>query len=61
MAEDELKVEQDPSDPGEWIAYQLAAPVVSDGQFITVTSGGGGLSMRINKCNGTVTDIHWQR
>lgn len=28
---------------------------------ITVTSGGGGLSMRINKCTGAISHVHYQR
>jgi hypothetical protein len=27
----------------------------------TVTSGGGGLAMRINKCNGAISNVHYSR
>jgi hypothetical protein len=28
---------------------------------ITVTSGGGGLGMRIDRCNGAMSEVHYQR
>jgi hypothetical protein len=58
-----LKVRPDPEDPGRWIAYQSQPPPRPDPRpgWLTVQAGGGGLGMRIDRCTGAVSDMHYQR
>jgi hypothetical protein len=55
-----LHVEQD----GEtgWVVYQSLpdSPPDADGK-ITVSAGGGGLGMRINRCSGAMSSVYYQR
>jgi len=47
-----------------WDAYQVPARNAVkelDGDTIIVTSGGGGVSMDIAKCDGQITRLHYQR
>lgn len=48
-----LNVEPDGDNPGSWRVWQ--SPL---GQAIT---GGGGISLRINRCTAAVSDFHYQR
>ena len=54
-----LEIEEDGGD--RWLAYQYMPPVVSASGEITVTMGGGGLSMRVDRCSGEITEVHFQR
>ena len=51
----DLRIEPDPEDAGEWIAYQI--PRAATGAQV----GGGGMSFRINRCTGQITRIAYQR
>ena len=50
-----------------WAVYQSLHPEPDGCQnstienCVTVTSGGGGLSMRIDKCTGAISQVHYQR
>jgi hypothetical protein len=61
----ELRVRMDEDNPGQWIAYQhlpeprLRRPL-RPGEVI-VTSGGGGVEMRIDRCTGAITRLHYIR
>ena len=59
----DIKVESDSRDAGKWLVWQsLKESVVHPtGGGIMVTAGGGGLSMRIDKCTGRISDVFWQR
>lgn len=48
-----LNVEPDGDNPGSWHVWQSP-----HGQAI---SGGGGISLRINRCTAAVSDFHYQR
>lgn len=57
-----LTVEPDEDQPSEWVAFQsLPAPQNNDPETIVVIMGGGGIAMRINRCNGQISDMHYQR
>ena len=47
-----------------WVAFQgppqFLIPTADPDVFITV-NGGGGLGMNIAKCDGAVSQVHWQR
>lgn len=57
MAEYVLNVEQDEHDPDKWAVWQ-GVPPNPDG---TITGGGGGMQMRIDKCSGKISNAHYQR
>ena len=60
MSRYELQVEQGKS--GKWIVFQGLPDPPPDAQGnITVTMGGGGLGMEIDRCNGAVSNVHYQR
>lgn len=50
-----------------WEAVQLsrshvdAAEAVKDSDRLIVTAGGGGIEMRISKCDGAVSEVHYSR
>src|SRR5436853_5922889 len=46
----DLRIEPDPEDAGQWVAYQT--PRASGSQL-----GGGGMSFRIDRCTGQITRI----
>ena len=49
-------------DAAGWVIFQsLAGSLPKANGRTTVTAGGGGLSMRIDRCNGTISDVHYQR
>lgn len=48
----DLIVEPHRDRTGHWIAYQVPS---------TPVAGGGGLSMRIDRCSGAVRELHRQR
>lgn len=61
IAQYDLHVEQDPFDAGKWLAWQALRPIEINGQQAIVTADGGGLSMRIDKCDGEVSEVSWHR
>ncbi len=50
----DLIIERDPRDTGQWRAYQTPRGARS-------ARGGGGLSFRIDRCTGRVSDLSRQR
>ncbi|MBL8537668.1 MAG: hypothetical protein JNM59_09735 [Hyphomonadaceae bacterium] len=45
-----------------WIAFQTVRGYPRrEGDAIIVMAGGGGLEMRIAKCDGTISEVHWSR
>ena len=55
-----LHVEPD-GDAG-WVVFQsLPASAPDAGGNVTVNAGGGGLGMRINRCNGKMSRVYYQR
>lgn len=55
-----LHVEQDGTTG--WAVFQSLPETRPDGHGnITVTAGGGGLGMRIDRCNGAMSRVHYQR
>ena len=58
----ELHVEPDAERPGSWIAFQSLPRLQSDDpDEVVVIMGGGGLSMRIDRCTGAVSEVYYQR
>jgi len=54
-----LHIEQDGNG---WIAFQALPDRAATASGDTViTAGGGGLGMRIDRCNGAISEIHYQR
>jgi hypothetical protein len=49
----DLRIERDPDDAGQWIAYQTPR----EGP----TRGGGGMSFRIDRCSGVISRIAYAR
>ncbi len=59
QAEYDLNVEDDGA---FWTIFQSVRGYPRrDGDSITVMMGGGGLTMRIAKCDGALSSMHWQR
>ena len=57
-----LNVERDRDDPRMWIVVQSIPESSADADGnIQVTMGGGGLGMRIDRCNGRINKVHYQR
>ena len=59
----QLRVTIDEDDPRQWLAYQhRPAPRLRlrPGE-VQVTSGGGGVEMRIDRCTGAITHLHYIR
>jgi hypothetical protein len=49
-------------DGREWIAFQSVRGYSRrEGDAIVVMMGGGGLEMRIDKCDGAISQLHWSR
>jgi hypothetical protein len=45
-----------------WLVFQSIPDAPPDAQGnIHVTVGGGGLGMRIDRCNGRISKVHYQR
>lgn len=45
-----------------WSAFQTPPDIPSHDPDVTITTfGGGGLEMKIAKCNGAISDAHYQR
>jgi len=44
-----------------WKVFQYVRSAVHANGTITVTAGGGGLGMRINRCSGAISDFSYQR
>lgn len=55
----ELKIGRDPN--GNWSAFQGLRPARDRRGNIVVTEGGGGFSMTIDRCAGTVSDLILQK
>jgi len=54
-----LRVE---TEPGVWLAYQsLRSSVQRVHNGFIVTYGGGGIAMRIDRCTGEISEMHYQR
>jgi hypothetical protein len=62
MAKFVLSVEEDPADANLWMVGQgpPPEPPSPEGQ-INVRAGGGGLTMRIDKCTAQISDVHYIR
>lgn len=58
-----LKVMPDRDDAGQWLAFQsLPEPrQPRNPRRIVVSTGGGGLGMRIDRCTGTISRLSYQR
>ena len=57
-----LHVGKDQEDSGKWAVWQGLPDLPSrTNGAIWVRSGGGGMEMRIDKCNGQVSDLHYMR
>lgn len=57
-----LYVESDEERPGGWIVFQsLPFARSGDPNYINVITGGGGITMRIDRCSGEVSDMYYQR
>ena len=58
-----LHVRRDGEDPSQWIASQGLPPPRRRPPpgSIYVRAGGGGLGMRIDRCTGAVSRLHYQR
>lgn len=57
-----LRVMPDRDDPGQWLAFQSLPPPPSDRPgFVTVQAGGGGVEMRIDRCTGAISRLHYSR
>ena len=55
-----LQVEQDGA--GGWTVFQSLPDSPPDAKGnVTVTAGGGGLGMRIDRCNGAMSKVYYQR
>lgn len=45
-----------------WVAFQSVRGYPRrEGDALVVMAGGGGLQMRISKCDGTISEVHWLR
>lgn len=58
-----LRIQPDDDDPGQWIAFQSRPePRRREGPgWFRVTAGGGGLSMRIDRCTGAVSRLYYSK
>ena len=55
-----LQVEQDGR--SGWVVFQRIPGRQPDAKGnVTITAGGGGLGMRINRCNGAMNRVYYQR
>ena len=54
-----LEVEADGTDG--WIASQDIPPIAGKNGDVLITNGGGGLKMHIDRCSGTVSQVHYNR
>ena len=54
-----LHVEQDGANG--WLVFQSLPDTPGANGKITLTAGGGGLGMRIDRCNGAMSKVHYQR
>ena len=55
-----LRVEEDGTTG--WVVFQSLPDTRASGNgAITVTAGGGGLGMRIDRCNAAMSEVHYQR
>jgi hypothetical protein len=47
---------------GHWLIWQgLPQRAPNPDGSLTVSAGGGGLSMRVDKCTGEISDVHYSR
>ena len=57
-----LYVAIDQQDAGKWMVGQGIPPTPPDAEGnITVTAGGGGIWIKIDRCNGQVSDVSFAR
>jgi hypothetical protein len=57
-----LRVMPDEDDPGQWLAFQSLPPPPPDGPgYVWVQAGGGGVGMRIDRCTGAISRLHYSR
>lgn len=55
----ELNIEDDGS---QWVVYQsMRGYPRHEGDALVVMAGGGGVEMRIDKCSGAISQLHWSR
>jgi len=58
----QLNVESDTDHRRTWIVFQSVPESLPDADGnIQGTMGGGGLGMRIDRCNGRISKVHYQR
>lgn len=57
----QLVVEPDEEVAGAWLAHQSMPRPQQTRRSITVAMGGGGLTMRIDRCTGTISNLYYQR
>jgi len=57
-----LNVIPDSDNPGRWLAHQsVVLPPLPPGQRRSSMRGGGGIEMRIDRCTGAVSNLHYSR
>lgn len=57
-----LSVELDTEQEGSWMVSQgVPQPRNRDSKTIVIMTGGGGMQMRIDRCTGEITDMHYAR
>jgi hypothetical protein len=62
MASYVLHVEQDERNPNKWAVWQgLPEPPPSADGTVILQVGGGGMAMRIDRCTGEVSKVHYVR
>jgi len=58
---DQFMLKVEPDGDSSWSAYQYIPPVTGRNGEIIVTNGGGGLSMKIDRCTGAISELYYQR
>jgi len=58
---EKFELEVEPDGDSSWLAYQYIPPVKGRNGEIIVTDGGGGLSMKIDRCTGAISQVYYQK
>jgi hypothetical protein len=58
---EKFELEVEPDGDSSWSAYQYIPPATGRNGEIIVTEGGGGLSMKIDRCTGAISQVYYQR
>lgn len=59
-----LRVHPDPADRGTWVAFQVQPhrrPILPGDRTVLSGRGGGGIEMRIDRCTGAISRLHYAR